>query len=443
MHSKLLARFYPSDDRGVVAIIVAISAIALFGIGALAVDLGNMYAQRRSSQLTADLAALAGGQGLTDATRARCLAKQYVEKNLVGTDAYPTGSDWDYDGDLNNGEIQIFDASGDEIPGGPSTPGCVSAGGTSAIKLKVIIPRRAVQFGLAGVLGFSRSSVNASATVTLRTPAGITLPFGLSVSAASAGLVCLKSGSASISDPDCAGGTTGNYGTLDIPRTVASQNSKQVDYNIKYGADHGLKKYSGAVAPNQTCANTGNGSPTMPGAIADDNPPYPDSALPNCILTEPGVADQQDAFIDGKFDGTNKGRLAPAPTGHSTGTIAGRTDVDNDSFLHYLIGSPNPLNLTSANQIDQSIINCPRFGIVPVFNVTAFGPGKKYFPIVGFRAVYIEKIYTNHDPDESTGSVKALKVYVFDPNLITSIVPNDPGSSPFIGYGPRSVALVD
>lgn len=51
-----------SDESGAVAVLVAISIVALLGLTALAVDLGNLvYAQRRL-QATTDMAALAGAQ---------------------------------------------------------------------------------------------------------------------------------------------------------------------------------------------------------------------------------------------------------------------------------------------------------------------------------------------------------------------------------------------
>ena len=52
------------DDRGAVAVMVAVLAMVLLGVGALAVDFGQVYAKRGALQSSADLAALAGAAEL-------------------------------------------------------------------------------------------------------------------------------------------------------------------------------------------------------------------------------------------------------------------------------------------------------------------------------------------------------------------------------------------
>lgn len=54
------------DERGAVAILVAVCATALFAASALAVDLGNAYQRKGEVQSQADLAALAAGASLPD-----------------------------------------------------------------------------------------------------------------------------------------------------------------------------------------------------------------------------------------------------------------------------------------------------------------------------------------------------------------------------------------
>src|SRR5262245_18891125 len=50
------------DERGAVAIIMALVSIVLFSIAALTVDLGNAFARRTDTQTQADFGALAAGR---------------------------------------------------------------------------------------------------------------------------------------------------------------------------------------------------------------------------------------------------------------------------------------------------------------------------------------------------------------------------------------------
>jgi Flp pilus assembly protein TadG len=72
-----------SDESGAVAVLVAISIVALIGLTGLALDIGNMvYAQRRL-QATTDMAAFAGAQFIVSG-KAIAVADQYSAVNGVG-----------------------------------------------------------------------------------------------------------------------------------------------------------------------------------------------------------------------------------------------------------------------------------------------------------------------------------------------------------------------
>lgn len=155
------------DDAGAVAIVVALVSLVLFGIAALAIDIGEMYSRRRASQTAADLAALAGVTALPDQSTARQRAYDYLDKNLPSGGDLPPISAFS-DGSLANGEI-LF----------PST-----------YKIRVVVPPRNVEFGFAGAIGFSNADVSAAATAEARSPAAA-VPFYLTVGAQS-GYSCLK-----------------------------------------------------------------------------------------------------------------------------------------------------------------------------------------------------------------------------------------------------------
>ena len=76
------------DDAGAIALVVAILAVALIGLAAIVVDVGMVFAERRSMQTAADSAALAGVQDLpTNPGNARTTADSFVSANPAGTQA--------------------------------------------------------------------------------------------------------------------------------------------------------------------------------------------------------------------------------------------------------------------------------------------------------------------------------------------------------------------
>ncbi len=164
-------------DRGAVAVVVAITALTLFGTAALAIDIGEMYSRRRAAQTDADLAALAGVTALPgDQTAARQRAYDYLVKNLPSGGG--PGPITDYaDGNLGNGEI-LF---------------------PTATKIRVVIPPRLVKFGFAGAIGFNSSTVNAAATAEVRSPQAA-LPFFVTIAGAT-GYSCLKDTSGGQTSP--------------------------------------------------------------------------------------------------------------------------------------------------------------------------------------------------------------------------------------------------
>lgn len=179
-------------DRGAVAVVlaVAVGSAAVFASGALAVDLGNAYARQAMVRGAADLAALAGAQGLPDVAVARRLALAALDRGGVANDG-PGGGQafppcppagratpcWDNDGDPANGEITFYDRSGQ--------PTRVDG----ASRIRVLLPRRVVDFGLARAFGARSVAVTAVATAQVNSPGGVVLPFALT--AADRGLTCL------------------------------------------------------------------------------------------------------------------------------------------------------------------------------------------------------------------------------------------------------------
>jgi len=155
-----LTRKPARDDRGAAAVMFALCALLLFGVGAMAVDLGNMYQRKAETQSQADLAATSAAPYLkTSHTAAVVQVIDYLKHNAkIGEDAALVGMTPGtmQDGELANGEVQF-----------PST-----------YSMKVWTPYAHVDFGLAGVFDSSGSDVISSATVGLGTPgANAIMPF--------------------------------------------------------------------------------------------------------------------------------------------------------------------------------------------------------------------------------------------------------------------------
>lgn len=73
------------DERGQVAVLLAVFLAVLAGAAAMAIDVGSWYRADKAAQATADAAALAGAQSLHLSTAdAAALAEQYAEKNGGG-----------------------------------------------------------------------------------------------------------------------------------------------------------------------------------------------------------------------------------------------------------------------------------------------------------------------------------------------------------------------
>jgi len=73
------------NDNGQATVITVVFLVVLLGMAALVLDIGSWYRADRSTQSTADAAALAGAQKLPqDTATARSLALQYANKNGGG-----------------------------------------------------------------------------------------------------------------------------------------------------------------------------------------------------------------------------------------------------------------------------------------------------------------------------------------------------------------------
>jgi len=162
------------NERGVVAIMVALLATTLFGCAALAVDLGNAWARKRTVQKQVDVTALSSGWMLpmTSANKsaiANKVASFFDDaNNRVSGQSTVTGAQL-INNSMTDGEILFQNDDGSAC-----SDGCT--------QMRVVAPKARVDFGFASVLGLSHVDVQRDAVVRVTSglpPTEKTLPFWL------------------------------------------------------------------------------------------------------------------------------------------------------------------------------------------------------------------------------------------------------------------------
>lgn len=159
------------DERGAVAVFVSVSLIALMGFGALVIDLGAVYQEKRELQNGADAAALAIAKDCANGDCGSYLstAEAYADDNAL------------------DGESDVLEVCGtatglpacDDPPEAPD----------GAKYVKVVTSTRdaagggdEVPFGFAKVLGQNGKTVETSAVAGMGSPSGLTSALPLTIS---------------------------------------------------------------------------------------------------------------------------------------------------------------------------------------------------------------------------------------------------------------------
>jgi hypothetical protein len=152
-----MTRARAADERGTVAITVALALTVLLGFAALVVDVGLNWAVRTEAQTAADSAALAGAARLPDGPVVAIQAvRDYLDANVAGLADAPSDPNWPVNGSESDGEVVCW-----TLPAAPPAPGAGCPAGSNA--LQVITPPIEVQYAFAGVLGASANTVKALA----------------------------------------------------------------------------------------------------------------------------------------------------------------------------------------------------------------------------------------------------------------------------------------
>jgi hypothetical protein len=174
-----------TDERGAVAVLVALTMTVILGVGALVLDVGALYVERRELQNGADAAALAIAN--------ECVLGTDACDDVVSTATEYADANAD-DGLANVDDVQL-DMKQQEVTVKTSTK---TEDGDE------------VEFGFARIFGVDGETVAASATASWGTPQRLADPIPITISLdeytrGAEVLLCFKQNS----DPDCADGFGG------------------------------------------------------------------------------------------------------------------------------------------------------------------------------------------------------------------------------------------
>lgn len=268
----------PRDERGAVAIIVAVLSVVLFVLAALVVDLGQARDRSEASQVSSDAAALAGGTALyqtggsTGCSVSPCFAQAvaaveaYTAKNLPGI----TAASWS--GCTDPHHYYVYSGT---LPSGTVATSCISfadddnlANSTQPTKVRVLTPQVAVKTGLGNVAGVS--------TIDVQTAARAQLPWG---TARSCGLCMLGAVASDVGNGDVtvSGASIHTNGSFD----VGAQGTVTVTTDT---ADREITT-TAAAGCSQNCDPAAVYAPTMPDPYASLS--LPPSDMPHAAKTDP------------------------------------------------------------------------------------------------------------------------------------------------------------
>jgi hypothetical protein len=191
---KRLIRRRRRNERGAVAVLVALLSVLLLSMAAMGVDLGQAWAQKRQVQAGGDLATEAGA-GVKGANLPKtggvhtcsygasgALATDQAVKDIadyLARQADPDGTGT-YSTLVANLPTQLTDCdtkNGEVVYGNPKFTAGAWTVAFNKNQVSLISPPKHVDFGLAGIMGFHGVDVNGVSTVEIRSPKMATLPF--------------------------------------------------------------------------------------------------------------------------------------------------------------------------------------------------------------------------------------------------------------------------
>lgn len=173
------------NERGAVAVLVAMLALVLLAMGALSVDLGNAFVHKHDMQKRTDFAALAGAAGddlPQTAGGGSCSYGVAAKASDQAIQDVATYLSVHYSTTVTAG--QLVDCNTNNGEAGYGTFSYTSGVGwtlaSNQNQISVISQQDRVDFGMARVLGFNNVNVEGVSTVEIKTPTMKTLPMYIS-----------------------------------------------------------------------------------------------------------------------------------------------------------------------------------------------------------------------------------------------------------------------
>lgn len=213
-----MLRNRPSDERGVMTVLLAVTLLALLGLTGLVIDGGRAYADRRAVQNAADAAALAGAGALNGILFDSTGQEKKVYDAVVASLAANR---------VNGGpDCGLTDESGNDVGACPATnTGSGLPAGVAGVSVR---SRDSQSTSFIKVLGISGFSVSASATAQIQALRSGSSPFMIcGLDAAHGGFdppLLLASGSTWAVNPAAIGQTYDIHGPQ-VPSCGAGSNS--------------------------------------------------------------------------------------------------------------------------------------------------------------------------------------------------------------------------
>jgi hypothetical protein len=326
-----------SRDRGAVAIIVGVGAVFLLGIAAIAVDLGNGWAERRHVQNGADLAALAGAVEVAIGGDAQAAVDEILTS--VDTNVRPlAASDW-LPSNCTDADELVRTAA--ELGLTPASE-CISFNYDFS-EVRVRIPPQTMDTSFAPVIGVQALTLNASANAGGQT--GNPPPFAVLDGFEAGDEACLRTSSNIVPGETWNGNGPGTVpsavalstdpcdstaldissqymGTLDPPIWFDDAGnvickSNEIAYLIAGGIDHRLARFIDTPSPG-TSPRFGAGGYGTPDsrAVEDACGPIP-TERPNTIPLTTGTTSSllRCGLLTARSG--NCGSAVPGPTGRA------------------------------------------------------------------------------------------------------------------------------
>ena len=268
----------PSRDRGAVLPLFALMLVVLLAFVALAVDVGQLYAERRQDQAAVDSGALSGAyQAVLSTTRTDQAIFDEVTKisyDSLDPDTRPATLTawralWPACTDSVGAASPIYGGNNQRINPSLGRIDCIrkSSNGT---RIRVKLPTRTLNTFFARVLGVNTVSSTAVAEAGLNPVNTGVLPFAVSATGAGGDVICLKEPPNGLTPGQiCPGSTQGNFGYVGSPRPSWDSNqacnggqNTVVQQNIAQGLDHDLTEWTGTTVADQCTGVAVLGTPT-------------------------------------------------------------------------------------------------------------------------------------------------------------------------------------